>query len=134
MIYIVRYNKDREKSLEFEYYKYDKLIVYFLFLLENVNYDICIVDNYDCCVIVFDKKGIEKYIYKGFLLDYNFFLMGFCNDKWGYVFVCNCYELNFSVYLFNIKGMLLLIIIGGRLDVKELWGLCVDDNGKFYFG
>lgn len=132
--HIVRYNKDREKSLEFEYHKHDKLIVYPLFLSENVNHDICIADNYDCRVIAFDKKGIEKYIYKGPLPDYNFSPTGLCNDKRGHVLVCNCHESNPSVHLLNIKGMLLSIIIGGRPDVKEPWGLCVDDNGKFYLG
>lgn len=65
MIRIERY-KDGKKFFGFEYYKYDKFIVYLLFLLVNINGDIWIVDNYDCYVFVYNDEGDELCFYDGF--------------------------------------------------------------------
>lgn len=62
---------------------------------------------------------------------YDFCFIGICNDFYGYVFVCN--EYYFSVYMFDMKGDFIIMIIYGIKDVKDLWGLCVD-NGKLFIG
>lgn len=82
-------------------------------------------------VWVFDEEGKKFYIYKGCLFcDFSF--IGICNDFFGNVFVCN--EFYFSVYMFDMKGDFIRRIIYDIEDVKDLWGLCVDDNGKLFIG
>lgn len=53
--------------------------------------------------------------------------MGICNDLCGY-------EFNFSVYLLDKNGEFLKMIVCDSEDVKEFWGLCVDDDEKLYIG
>lgn len=43
-----------------------------------------------------------------------------------------CNEFFFNVYMFNMKGNFFIVII--YKDVNDLWGLCVDDNGKLFIG
>lgn len=45
-----------------------------------------------------------------------------------------CNEFYFSVYMFDMKGDFIRRIIYDIEDVKDLWGLCVDDNGKLFIG
>lgn len=131
---IARYNKNGEKLFEFEYLNPDKLIVYPLFLSVNINGDICISDNFFCHVIAFNNKGEKQYTYKGSPPHSEFSPTGICNDLRGHVLVCNCHESNPSVHLLDKNGEFLKMIVRDSEDVKEPWGLCVDDDEKLYIG
>lgn len=131
---MVRYIWDGGVIFELEYFEEKRLYVFFLYLLENINSDICIVDIDICFVKVVDKNGKLKFFYSGFFLYVDFFFMGICNDFLRYVIVCNCYDFNFSVYLLDVSGEFLLLILYDRDDIYDLWGLCVDEDGRLYFG
>lgn len=132
---IERY-KDGKKLSGFEYHKHDKLIVYPLFLSVNTNGDIWIADNYDCHVLAYNDEGDKLSSYDGSHegSPKHFSPTGICNDLLGHVLVCNCHRLNPSVHLLDKNGQFLKMIVCNREDVKEPWGLCVDDKGKLYLG
>lgn len=132
---IVRYNKNVEKISEIEYHKHDKSMVYPLFLSENTNRDICIADNFDGRVRAFsddDSGNLRQiYSYEGRSPHYDFSPTGICNDLLGHVLVCNCHKSNPSVHLLDINGRFLSMIIDGKKDVTDPWGLCANE-GKLY--
>lgn len=132
---IERY-KDGKKLSGFEYHKHDKLIVYPLFLSVNTNGDIWIADNFDCHVRAYNNEGKELHSYNGSHggSPQHFSPTGICNDLLGHVLVCNCHRSNPSIHLLDINGEFLKMILCDRKDVKEPWGLCVDDKGKLYLG
>lgn len=132
---IERY-KDGKKLSGFEYHKHDKLIVYPLFLSVNTNGDIWIADNYDCHVLAYNDEGDTLSSYDGSHegSPKHFSPTGICNDLLGHVLVCNCHRLNPSVHLLDKNGQFLKMVVCNREDVKEPWGLYVDDKGKLYLG
>lgn len=132
---IERY-KDGKKLSGFEYHKHDKLIVYPLFLSVNTNGDIWIADNYDCRVLAYNDEGDKLCSYDGSKKGppRHFSPTGICNDLLGHVLVCNCHRSNPSVHQLDKNGKFLKMIVCNREDVKEPWGLCVDDRGKLYLG
>lgn len=131
--HIERYNKNGERLFQFEYKEYDKLLTSPWFLSVNINGNICVSDQFESQVQAFDEKGTLLYSYGG-CQPQPFVPTGICNDLLGHVLVCNCHIFNPSVHLLDENGMFLKMIVYDREDVKEPWGLCVDDKGKLYLG
>lgn len=95
-----------------------------------------IADNFDHRVCAFNDEGKEIYSYDGYQegSPQHFSPTGICNDLLGHVLVCNCHGSNPSVHLLDKNGQFLKMIVCDREDVKEPWGLCVDDKGELYLG
>lgn len=131
--YIERYNKNGVRLSQFKYNEYEKLLTSPWFVSVNINGNICVSDQFESQVQAFDEQGTLLYSYGG-CQPQTFDPMGICNDLFGHVLVCNCHSSNSSVHLLDENGEFLKMIVCGREDVKEPWGLCADDEGKLYLG
>lgn len=79
------------------------LYVEIIFIIENINRDIIVLDNGKKVIVVIDELGRYFFNYKGYYFWIIFYLGGVCIDVFGYIFVCNVFS-DLSVYLFNKKG------------------------------
>lgn len=90
------------------------------YIVENVNCDVCMLDNVG--IVVVDKIG--KYC---FMYDLKVFY-GLCVNFYGYIIVCNwifiIYVINYNGYLFCIMGV----------EIRDVIFFFIDEEDNLYVG
>ena len=119
---------------EIEYVDGKRLNVSPMYLSENINGDACTSDIDTCLVKAVDRQGTLQFSYDGLHSHAEFFPTGICHDSLGHVIVCNRHDFNSSVYLLDINGRFLSVILSQADGMHDPWGLCVDDDGKLHVG
>lgn len=110
----------------------EDLYCYFYYIIEGLIGDVCVFDFEKFFVIIVNRKGEYKFIYKGFK-KVQFFLYGICIDKVGNILVCDN-QCKYRIYMLDFDGVFLRFFLFKDDGILELFGLCIDDCNNFWFG
>ncbi|XP_061191656.1 uncharacterized protein LOC133199850 [Saccostrea echinata] len=147
-IHSSRINGDILVGCENEVRRYDKMgkwirnivmywrhrIYYLMYITENKNGDILVSDNERKSVVVVNKSGRHRFIYKGQQSESSFDPRGICTDIIGQILVCDFNLFNPSVHLLHQDGQFLRLVLTREHGLRQPTALCVDDKHNLYLG
>lgn len=105
----------------------------FILVYENINYDICIIDENMRNIMVIDKDLDICFVYDGNILMgdvFKFILCDICCDSIGYILVVDF--INCVIYLFDEDGYFICYILIKVDNLFYLYGLCVDKEDRLW--
>ncbi|XP_061191693.1 uncharacterized protein LOC133199900 [Saccostrea echinata] len=134
-----RYSKEGEKLQDLQSYQRKNKkqnspqlhgiddVSYIKFITENINGDICIVNNRK--VEGMTQSGERRFSYTG-RSQYAFSPTGICTDILGHILVCS-----FSnVHLLNADGQFVALLFDPDQCPRNLYALCTDDQQDLWIG
>ncbi|XP_078310465.1 uncharacterized protein LOC111136171 isoform X2 [Crassostrea virginica] len=101
-----------------------------LYIIENINGDICTSDFNKYAVVVVNKSGQHRFFYKS--QGSGFRPWGICTDVLGHILVCD--TIRETVDLLDQDGRFLSVILSPQQGIKEPRGVCVDEENNLYVG
>lgn len=132
---LTRYDKTGTKIQDIEAHK-DGQTLYSnpIYIAENKNEDIVIVDSTKNKVVLVDKTGEYRNSYKGqYPNRRQFNPHGVCTDVHGHIMVVDCSS--GSIHLFDQDlNFLTILQTKEQHDIKNTGGLCVDEKHNLYVG
>ncbi|XP_062577456.1 uncharacterized protein LOC134239293 [Saccostrea cucullata] len=136
---ITRYNKEGKKLQDIQWDdKGQSLFQSIHYITENINGDICASDAGK--VVVVNASGEYNFSYTDHQSRDGFWPYGICTDVLGHILVSNSYYsltmlTNFSsVYLLDIKGQFLTLLLTPERCPPDPRALCIDDQHNLWVG
>lgn len=129
---IVRYSLTGEVKQTIQYDQEKKpLFKHPLYLEENINKDVCVLDEREKLRVV-DKNGCFRFQYSkapGVEVKVKLYQDVTC-DKLGHILISD--ELNSFIHLLSMNGQFIKFIFSGEEGIKRPWGLSFDSSGQLW--
>ncbi|XP_062584561.1 uncharacterized protein LOC134246245 [Saccostrea cucullata] len=139
---LTRYSKEGEKLQDLQSYQRKNKkpnppqalgvvdVSYIKFITENINGDICIVNNRK--VEGMTSSGKHRFSYSG-LQQYSFSPTGICTDILGHILVCSSSSFS-NVHLLNADGQFIAVLFDTDQCPRNPSAICADDQQDLWIG
>lgn len=104
-------------------------------VVENINQDIWVMEEFNQCIVVLDKNGKYKFTYKGpeeYEMSEEFIPYDIAHDHRGNILVADCH--NQAIHLVNKRGRFLQYILLEQDRLYHPSSVTVDSEGKLWVG
>ncbi|KAJ8297874.1 hypothetical protein KUTeg_024405 [Tegillarca granosa] len=103
-----------------------------MFVTDNINADICVVDNYSSVVVVVNKDGQLRFMYpeSGTYTHTIGLCFGIACDKLGYILISD--HLNSRIHQIDSDGKFVQFVLTRQHGIEDPRGLSIDDKGQLW--